>query len=135
MLSYVEYFPSIKFNYGNSFLFRLIFIPLGLTSEFLWTLHIHDWYLNIYSQFCIFVLPLVPFNLSLSFRMSLLFGRPPVGSVWPNYEVVVFQHRTGTARKLVSVDNVMSKLNPTSPFSTFFWIFHFPSPSVSLLLD
>ena len=70
--------------------------------------------------------------LDLGFKMVLLFGRPPVCAVWTNSEVVVFQPWSSTAPNLGSVANFTSKLNPAPPLSTFFWVFRFPSPSVSL---
>ena len=64
-------FSLITFNYGNSFLFHLIFMPLWLTSDFLWTFYIFYWYLNSYSLFCIFVIPLSPFNPSLLLKIFI----------------------------------------------------------------
>ena len=64
--------------------------------------------------------------------LLLLFGRPPVHAVRPNYDLVLFQPRLGTAPNLCSVYNVMSKLDPAPPLSTVYCIFCLPSPSVSL---
>ena len=67
--------------------------------------------------------------------MLLLLSRwPLVCAVWPNYEVVVFQLWFGTAPNLGSISNITYKLNPAPLLSTFFWVFHFPSPSVYLCL-
>ena len=64
--------------------------------------------------------------------MLLLFFRPRVCAVWPNYEVVVFEPNSGTDPNLGSVANVTSKLKPAPLLSTVFWIFIYPSPYVFL---
>ena len=59
------------FNDGKSLLFHMIFVPLRLTSEFRWNFYMFYCYFNSYSLFWIFLIPLIPFNLSLSFRMFI----------------------------------------------------------------
>ena len=63
--------------------------------------------------------------------LLFLFSRPPVHVVRPNYEVVVFQPRSGSAPNVCSVSNGTYKLDPAPPLSTVLWIFRSPSPSVS----
>ena len=67
----VDDFSLITFNYRNSLLFNIILIPLWLTSEFLWILFIHYWYLNSDYPFIIFVLPLRTFYLYLLLIMFI----------------------------------------------------------------
>ena len=65
---------------------------------------------------------------------TVVVGRPPVRSVWPNHEVVDFQPQTRTTPDLVSVDIVMSYLIPTPSLSTVFMDHNFfPRPKSFLL--
>ena len=63
--------PLVTFNDVKGLLFHIIFIPMWLTSAFLWTLYIPYWYLNSYSIFCIFLLTLSPFNPYLLLGISI----------------------------------------------------------------
>ena len=71
MLPYWDAFQLITFSDGNIFLFHTIFIPLWLTSDFLWTLCIRDWYFNINYIFWVCMIPLSQFNLSALLRMFI----------------------------------------------------------------
>ena len=70
-ITYVDVLPWIAFNYGKVLLLHLILIPLWLTSELLWKFYIRNWYLNIDYLYCIFVLYLSKFNISLLVRMCI----------------------------------------------------------------
>ena len=58
----------------------------------------------------------------------LLFSWSPARAVWPNYYVVFFQPRSGTAPSPVSVANITCYLNPEPPFNSL--LDRFLSPSV-----
>ena len=70
LLPYRAYFRLIKFNDGNRLLLHWNFIPLCLTSLFLWKFYKRDWYLNSYYLFLVFLLPLITFNLYFLSRMG-----------------------------------------------------------------
>ena len=61
--------------------------------------------------------------------MLMLFSWPLARSVRPNYDVVMFQPRSGTAPSLGSFVDVMSYINPVLPFNYLLDLFL--SPSVS----
>ena len=62
--------------------------------------------------------------------LLLLYSCPLDRAVWPNYEVVMLQPRSGTATSLGYVDIIVSYLKTPYYRSTFFWIrpLHPPFP-------
>ena len=74
----------------------------------------------------IFGRSLIAFYYGIHIIGCCCFRRTPFCSVRPNYEVVMFQLRSGTALYLGSVTNVTSKLNPAPPLSTDFLDLSFP---------
>ena len=66
-------------------------------------------------------------NSNFHFYLLLLFSWPPGRVVWPDYEVVMFQPRSGTATSLGSVANVTSYLSLIH-HSTVLWILTLQPP-------